>query len=129
MRIQTKDAAGNPNGWVLPVWNSRESDYRPAQVYVTVIAPLASKGPHLHHKRAQCYQCISGFAHLITRESGEYITQPLSPFANPVIVPPGVPSELRNVLARETILLNLPTVGWAPDDQDEWPVENWHPDD
>lgn len=127
MRIQTRDANGKPNGWVLPVWNSRETEYRPAQVYVTAVAPFSSKGPHLHRKRSQNYRCIVGHVQIISRNGDEYTTHRLGPYSDAVIVPAGTPSQIINLMDQEAILVNCPDVAWASDDQDEWPVEDWKP--
>ena len=71
-RIPTKDGAGEPNGWLIPVWsaaNPLPDAYRPDQVYVTAIAPRATKGPHLHKVRTGLFTCIAGEAYLIARPS------------------------------------------------------------
>ena len=127
-RIETSDKLGRRNGWLLPLWNVNERpDLRPDQVYLTVIAAGASKGPHLHKVREQRYYCIRGLVRVIMRGGGEYMTVDLAPGGEPVVVPPGLPSELLNLYAEESWVINMPAPAWSPDDQDDWPVENWKP--
>ena len=129
MKIETKGADGRPNGYVLPIWNSRESDYRPDQVYLTVVLPHRSKGPHLHKKRTGYFSCIQGNVKVILRTDGQYITHWLGPDdANfPLHVPPGTACEIRNSGCVPAFVLNMPSPGWSREDQDEWPVEDWKP--
>jgi len=129
MKIETKGVDGRPNGYVLPIWNSRESNYRPGQIYLTVVLPHRSKGPHLHKKRTGYFACIQGKAELITRTDGQYVIHQLYPdiASFPLPVPPGMACEIRNTGCAPAFILNMPSPGWAPDDQDEWPVEDWSP--
>lgn len=129
MRIPTKNASGEPNGWVLPIWNCRESEYRPDQVYLTAIAPGYSKGPHLHKTRTGYFACISGRVHVTLRNGDQYETYRLGLYnANePLRVPPGVACELRNVGDKEAVLINMPSPSWSAEEPDEWPVEDWNP--
>lgn len=129
MRIPTKDASGKDNGWVLPIWNCRETEYRPDQVYLTAIAPGCSKGPHLHKTRTGYFAVVQGRVHAILRRGDQYEVHRLGLYdANqPLMVPPGVACEIQNVGADEAILLNMPSPSWSADEPDEWPVENWNP--
>ena len=129
MRILTKDANGKENGWVLPIWNCREVEYRPDQVYLTAIAPGCSKGPHLHKIRTGYFACVSGRVHAILRRGDQYETYRLGLYNahEPLRVPPGVACELRNVGAEEAILINMPSPSWSADEPDEWTVEDWNP--
>jgi mannose-6-phosphate isomerase-like protein (cupin superfamily) len=125
--IQTHSPDGKPNGWLLPLWNVNErTDLRPDQVYLTVVASGCSKGPHLHKKREQRYYVIKGDCEVITRDpvTGEYAMRYMWP-GDVEVVPAGVPSQLRNKGIGEAWLINMPSPAWSPDDQDEWPVENW----
>jgi dTDP-4-dehydrorhamnose 3,5-epimerase len=135
MRIETKGANGEPNGYLLTLWNTYEQDWRPEQVYLTAIAKGASKGPHLHKKRIGRFVCIKGAVAIITRThkhpetNGVYHHTLIGPaYSTDVVeVPVGMPAELRNIGEGEALLINMPTPAWRPDDQDEWDVEEWNP--
>lgn len=124
--ITTRDAKGHTNGWLLPLWNvNTKPELRPDQVYLTVVAPGCSKGPHLHMKREQRYYLISGDAEVVTRFDGQY-TVTLLWRGDWMVVPAGIPSQIRNRnQAEEAWIINMPAPAWSKDDQDEWPVENW----
>lgn len=128
MIIPTKDLQGQPNGWLMTLWNATERpDLRPEQVYLTVVAPGATKGPHLHRKREQRYYCIRGEARVIWRErDGSYQQAAMTPGAR-LVIPAGTPSQLVNAGAEEAWLLNMPAPAWTADDPDEWAVEDWRP--
>lgn len=67
-KIPTKGADGSENGYVVPIWNANEQpSLRPDQVYLTVVAPHLSKGPHLHKKRRGRFCCIKGNVRIVTR--------------------------------------------------------------
>jgi len=127
MKVETRDVSGNPNGWVLSVWNCRESDYRPDQVYITVVNPHCSKGPHLHKKRTGFFSCIQGNAVIITRKDGMYEEHRLGPYSadRPLKVEPGTACQIVNRENDPAMLLNMPSPSWAADEPDEWPVEDW----
>lgn len=130
MKIPTKNN-GVANGWVIPVWNALTSDYRPSQVYVTAVLPGARKGPHLHLKRHGMFCCISGNADIITRdEAGVYKRHSDLGFNHRLVsIPPGMVAEIigKGGTWEPALLINMPTPGWAENDQDEWPVEDWNP--
>lgn len=139
MRVETKDEKGQHNGYVVTIWNCHEQDWRPDQVYLTVIAPRCQKGPHLHLKRCGRFVCIKGNVEIITRRgmdpkarhghwrlyerhwSGQNHDYKL------VHVPPGTAAALINHEDEPAFVINMPTPAWKPDDQDEWPVEGWRP--
>jgi len=129
MKIPTKDASGNENGWVLPVWNCRESDYRPDQVYLTAVAPHSSKGPHLHKVRRGFFSCISGNVVIVTRKNGAHEEHRLGIYNahKPLKIEPGTACQIVNHMDREAILLNMPSPSWSAEEPDEWPVEDWNP--
>jgi dTDP-4-dehydrorhamnose 3,5-epimerase-like enzyme len=125
-RIVTKTKNEILNGWLQPVWNSRDSYMTFAQIYVTAIAPGCAKGPHLHKIRAGRFTCITGNAHVIARLSpGVYAK--VSLMGQIVRIPPGVPAQLVNDGDGEAVIINMPNVAYDPANPDEWPVEDWNP--
>ena len=127
--IETKGTDGRVNGWLLPLWNARQrEDLRPEQVYLTVALPGACKGPHLHYKREQRYYCIRGSVKVTVRtreDSGYVYADQILNRGDMAVVNPGDASMLQAIGKDETWIVNMPSPAWAPDDQDEWPVENW----
>lgn len=128
MKIKTFNSSGQVSGWLLPIWNNRESEWRPDQVYLTVIAPRQYKGPHLHKRRIGRFRCIEGDARVVMRlADGTLVAR--DPSAEIVIVPAGVPAALYNLAGAPAYVLNLPSPSWSAEDQDEWPVDDWqHPE-
>lgn len=129
MIIKTRDKDGRMNGWVQTIWSSRESSYRPEQVYLTVVLPGHSKGPHLHKKRTGLFSCVQGQALMTARfPDGSYAHALIHPDSEPVPVPAGVACLIACAGDEPAYLINMPSPAWSADDPDEWPVEDWNPD-
>ena len=127
-KIITKNKEGQPNGWLVPIFNVYDGlidvAQHPRQVYLTVIAPGEIKGPHLHLKRWGLFTCIKGNAKIVVlTENGyeEFLTGEDFEFAT-IQVPAGVPAALQNIGDEEAYMLNMPSPAWHVDDQDEHPV-------
>lgn len=127
-RFLTKGKAENPNGWLLPIYNIHDGVIAPAQapqqVYLTVVAPGAVKGPHLHLKRWGLFTCVRGNVRIVVRTVAgyeEYFSGEDHEFAT-VQVPAGVPAALQNTGSGEAYVLNMPAPAWRADDQDEHAV-------
>src|SRR2546423_15176087 len=127
-KIITKDAAGNVNGFLIPIFNVHDGfplpEQHPKQVYLTVVAPRKVKGPHLHFKRWGLFTCIAGNAKIILRNEGryeEYLTGVDHQFRT-VQVPAGVSAALQNIGDTDAYIVNMPSPAWHADDQDEHPV-------
>ena len=130
MKIQTFDAEGKPNGYVVPIWNANETLYRPDQIYLTAVAPHSQKGPHLHKSRQGVFCCIKGNVRIVTRCDGPiYLESQIGEFHDYAItqIPPGVPACIYNDGDEEALVLNMPSPAWTAEDPDEWPVEDWNP--
>lgn len=128
LKIITKNKEGRLNGWLVPIFNVHDgliaTAQHPQQVYLTVIAPRAIKGPHLHLKRWGLFTCVRGNAKIVVRtENGyeEYLTGEDYEFAT-VQVPAGVPAALQNIGDEEAYMLNMPSPAWHVDDKDEHSV-------
>jgi dTDP-4-dehydrorhamnose 3,5-epimerase-like enzyme len=140
LKIQTKGADGQANGYLVPLWNVHEHDWAPDQVYLTVVAPGCTKGPHLHKKRHGRFFCIKGNVEIIERlyDFGEHparwssyvstLTGEDHDYAM-VEVPPCMAAAIVNHGDTPALVLNMPTPAWTADDPDEWPVEDWNPPD
>lgn len=127
MKIETKDAKGQVNGFLVPIWNVVDGP-EISQVYLTVISPNMMKGPHLHMKRRGYFKVLKGAVLLVWRwPEGVYHQLMLGINSDPCIVSAGVPAALYNVGMGEAYVLNMPHPAWSKDDEDEWPVENWDP--
>ena len=124
-RFMTYDAAESANGFLVPIYNIHDDFFKlgrePQQVYLTVLAPGAIKGPHLHLIRTGCFTCIKGNARFVLKilceyqifysgESHDYLT---------VEVPIGVPAALQNLGDEDAYVLNMPNPAWTPSMNDE----------
>jgi dTDP-4-dehydrorhamnose 3,5-epimerase-like enzyme len=132
-RITTKDDRGAPNGFLVPIYNVNDAfpevERRPHQVYLTVCAPGARKGPHLHQKRWGYFTCIKGNARIVVRTADGYEsawTGEAHAYAT-IEVPAGMPAMIENPGAEDAYVLNMPSPAWRADDTDEHPVDGWDP--
>lgn len=132
MKIPTKGADGQPNGYVILGWNAlEEPGERPDQVYVTAIKPGCHKGPHLHKIRCGRFLCIKGNVRIVTRSpalphffyEAQYSGEDHG-YAR-IKVEPGVAACIYNDGPETALVINMPSPAWAPDQQDEWPVGEW----
>lgn len=121
----TRDAGGNPNGFLVPIYNVHEHFFEkgkePEQVYLTVVAPRCIKGPHLHFVRTGCFTCIKGNVRIVlkTPEGYRTIYSGESHEYRSVIVPTGIPAALQNLADEEAYVLNMPNPAWTPTMNDE----------
>ena len=128
-RIETRDLEGRPNGFLVPIYNVHDGfvapGQEPKQVYLTVVAPRAVKGPHLHLKRWGLFTCVKGNVKIVVRtdrgyeshysgESHSYAT---------VQVPAGYPAALVNEGDTEAFILNMPAPAWTSEDPDEHEID------
>ena len=124
-RFEAKDAAGQPNGILVPLYNLHEGFHAPGkepqQVYMTVVFKGQIKGPHLHFIRTGCFTCIKGNARFILKtEAGYQVFYSGESYEfRSVIVPTGVPAALQNLGEDVAYVLNMPTPAWTPTMNDE----------
>lgn len=132
-KITTYDDAGNVTGWLLPIFNVHDGviapEQHPQQVYLTVVAPGAVKGPHLHLKRWGLLTCIRGNARIIIRDKmGNYwaYSSGESYDFHTIQIPAGCAAAVYN-LSRddEAWVLNMPSQAWSAEDPDDHPVGKW----
>lgn len=129
MKIETKDLAGQKNGFLVPIWNVTEDPgLRPEQVYLTVVSPHSRKGPHLHALRRGLFVCIKGNVTIVVR-NGEDCYEVFRTGENHhyerILVPPGLPAAIYNHSDQDAFVLNMPSPAWTPEHPDEWPVIDW----
>ena len=127
-KFPTKNLAGEPNGFVVPIINVHDKfvadEQWPKQVYLTVATPGDVKGPHLHYKRWGLFTCIKGNIKIVIRKEEQYIEY----FSGEdfefqtVQVPAGIPAALVNIGKVDAYILNMPSPSWHADDLDEWDV-------
>ncbi len=124
MKIETRDAQGQVNGWLCPIWNVLDGP-QVDQVYLTVILAGMMKGPHLHLKRRGLFKVIQGNVFVVCRVDDHYSVRAIDIFSDPIPVAPGVPCALYNKGTEDAYVLNMPSPSWRPDDVDEHEVEGW----
>ena len=128
LKLATRGTQGKTNGYLVPIYNEHESPIqsaqKPCQVYLTVVAPGAIKGPHLHMQRWGLFTCIKGNIKIIVKtpqgyedyysgEDHEY---------KKIQVPAGWAAALHNQGSTESFVLNMPSPAWTPENQDDHQV-------
>lgn len=124
-RFITKHSDGEPNGYLVPIYNIHdaffEPERRPQQVYLTVVAPGKAKGPHLHFIRTGFFTCIKGNVKIVVKVDGryeEYFSGEDHEYLS-VEIPTGVPALVVNTGSTDAFVLNMPSPAWTPDMHDE----------
>ena len=124
-RFETKDASGQPNGFLVPLYNVHEGFHAPGkepqQVYMTVVFKGQIKGPHLHFVRTGCFTCIKGNARFVLKTATGYevVYSGEAHEYRSVIVATGTPAALHALGDEDAYVLNMPTPAWTPDMHDE----------
>lgn len=116
------------NGYIIPLWKDWENILykEPKQMYLNVCFPGEVKGPHLHKVRCQQYACIKGTGLIVVKYGPKdyeeiYVDADKNPSV--VVIPPGIPSAIKNTGKEEFVMINMPNPAWHPDNQDDHPVE------
>lgn len=124
-KIVTRDRNGVPNGYLVPIYNIHDEffapGHEPQQVYLTVVAPGAIKGPHLHHVRTGFFTCIKGNVRIVVKtDQGyeEFLSGEDHDYLS-VEIPTGVPAAIQNLGDEDAFVLNMPNPAWTPDMSDE----------
>ena len=124
-KFVTKNQDNQPNGFLVPLYNIHDgffpSGKEPQQVYLTVIAPMQIKGPHLHFIRTGCFTCIKGNARFVlkTEEGYQVFYSGEDHEYRSVVVPSGVPALLQNMGNEDAYVLNMPNPAWTSTMNDE----------
>lgn len=124
-KFLTRDNNNKPNGFLVPIYNIHDGFFlpglEPQQVYLTVIAPRETKGPHLHFIRTGCFTCIKGNTRIVLKTPDGYQTY----FSGEehefrsVMIPAGVAAALQNLGDEDAYVLNMPNPAWTPAMNDE----------
>ena len=125
----TKHKDGAANGYLVPLYNVHDGFFAagtgPKQVYLTVISPGETKGPHLHQIRTGFFTCIKGDIKIVLKtaegykefysgENHDYLS---------VEVPTGTPALMVNSGEGEAFVLNMPNPAWTPGMNDEYSAD------
>ncbi len=122
--IQTKEfKTNNSNGIFVPVWRDWDSKLvvSPQMIYYTTLEANTSKGPHLHKLRTGNLTCILGQVTVVLKHGDNYETIILSDKDPKLLeVLPGTGLLMTNNGSEKSIVLNLCSPAWHPDNQDSF---------
>ena len=129
-KVTTKDASGNPNGWLMELYKDQETGLK-TEAYLTAAFPGAFKGYHLHRIRAARYVAIKGKMKIICYEQKEGKWQPTEFIleagkSERLFIPKNVATGLENIGEEEAWLINYPDPAYDPsliDEQVEYTKE------
>jgi len=128
-QIITRDHAGLTNGFLIPIYNINDGLFEPGQepqqVYLTVVAPRCTKGPHLHYIRTGFFTCIKGNVRIVVKigdEYREYYSGEAYHYLS-IEIPVGVPALIQNLGEDDAFVLNMPYPAWRPDMNDEYTAD------
>lgn len=124
-RVTTHDHDGKENGWLVELFKDGDK----TTAYLTVAAPGAFKGYHLHRVRVARYVCVRGRMRIIlyvpakdaagkhvwTRE--EHLLEAAQP--SRLFIPIDVATGLENIGDEEGWLVNYPDPPYDPSLKDE----------
>ncbi len=98
-RIETLDATGQPNGWLLEIVSDRNDNHIQGQVYLTVAKPGYFKGYHMHALADYHVTCIKGkIRHIVYTGPEKKEVNMLGDSAfKSVVLPRGYPHALENI--------------------------------
>lgn len=112
-------------GWLVPVWSVEE---RPAQyMYYSWTYPGCCRDAdqwHIHQIQTDHFTCAYGNL-LVALSDGKTIEHVALQYRNPMLlsIPPGVYHCFKNYWHRDSLLVNLPSHVYNPDDEGRVPFE------
>ncbi len=129
-KITTVNRFSQENGYLVPILDIREGfvneDGFPHQVYLTVVAPGETKGPHYHQNRYAMYTCIQGNIKIVLKIGETYETAFSGEdhdFAT-VWIQAGIPTAVVNLEEnRPSLVLNMPCPSFLETPGDDHDVE------
>lgn len=117
-KIETKDADGKPNGWLLEIISDRDgaTKHLTGQMYLTVAEPGTFKGFHLHALADYAVTCIKGRVEEVIYR-GQYEKEVIEmgdgDFKT-VHLPHGLPHGIRNIGNEPAYVLIYRCPSWDP---------------
>lgn len=132
-RVETRDLAGNKNGWILELnsENDNWTKFIKGQVYLTVVNPGEQKGFHLHKLKTNHVTCIKGLLTLAVFD-GKRVQEFKIGQDNfvTVMVPPMMPLALYNRGKADAYVINYCYPAYDPevDEQEEVDID-WNPNE
>ncbi len=101
-------------GWLVEIFRTDESAYRPAMSYVSMTRPGIARGPHEHREQTDLF-CFFGDFRLYLwdnrKESATFGKELVSDCCGRphiAIIPPGVVHAYRNIGSADALVVNLP---------------------
>lgn len=130
-KINTKDALGKNNGWLLELNSDKDSwtEFIRGQVYLTVVYPKKQKGFHLHKLKTNHITCIKGSVTVAvfngkkteTFKIGENNFQSLK-------IPPGLPLAIYNSGNENAYVINYCYPSYDPKIKEQEEINiKWNP--
>ena len=118
-KIETRDAYGQPNGWVLEIVSDGDgfTQHLQGQMYLTVAAPRLFKGYHAHATADYFVTCIKGRIREIvyTGRTERKETEMGDGNFKTVFVPKGSPHAIENIGQEEAYVLIYRHPSWSPE--------------
>lgn len=121
-----------PEGRLFPVWRDWDTWAPPGFVarfvYVTEVAPGASKGPVLHTQRTTLLTSFGGHTRISLCPSSGPLTEVSQTLDTQkvVVVPPGEAALIKNESISETALVLVITdLAWTPTSNDQVKFKSW----
>lgn len=122
-RVETKDAHGNPNGWLLELVSDRDPFIKHirGQMYLTVVQPGAIKGFHLHATANYYVACIKGRVRetFYLDMANKYVFEMGDNDFKVVHIPSGAPHSIENFGDDPAYVLIYRYPAWDPDINDQ----------
>jgi dTDP-4-dehydrorhamnose 3,5-epimerase len=129
VQVKTLKAHCDERGRLMEILRADDAVFsRFGQVYITTAYPGVVKAWHYHKKQADHFTCLHGMVKLVLYDPrkgsptkgavNELVIGPHNPIL--VRIPPGVYHGFKAIDVVESIMLNIPTHPYRPDDPDEY---------
>lgn len=101
-------------GWLVEIFRTDETDFRPVMSYLSMTNPGVARGPHEHIEQLDYFFFLGHFRLYLwdnRKESGTYKEKMIldtqgKPFI--AVVPPGVVHAYKNIGSEDAFVINLP---------------------
>ncbi len=101
-------------GWLLELFRTDETDFRPLMSYISMTKPGVARGPHEHVEQSDYFCFIGNFRLYLWDNRKELSTykekRVIDTHGKPhiVIVPPGVVHAYKNIGSENAFVINFP---------------------